>query len=232
MQQYYKQTILTKRSGADVHAGFHMRACAIFILQPKADDLRLWVPLSLPQLPVWFSWLSQGTFLRITFISFWAYLKLWQKEWVNLREAGDLWKMSLMLLESWRAQQPPGPRTHSEPVVCIPRCTPSTGVVLSGSGWKAWAEMLTAHTTSSAGSWRQLPSLVLKLRFADNVKSHLGFCSSPWRGFRLSRELSCHVEINGTCNLLSGAACISPLTGEGALIGYLWLDISSINCFH
>lgn len=37
------QKVLANRSRVDIHAGFHLEACAIFIPQPKADDLPVWV---------------------------------------------------------------------------------------------------------------------------------------------------------------------------------------------
>ena len=54
-------------------------------LSPRQMTYLLSTP-SFPQLSIQFSCLSKGTFLRIAFVSFWAYLKLWQKERVNLRE--------------------------------------------------------------------------------------------------------------------------------------------------
>lgn len=74
---------------------------------------------SVPQLLIWFSCLSKGTTLRITFVSFWAYLKLWQKERVNLRAGRRLLEDETDAGSILSGQQPPGPGTHSEPMVCM-----------------------------------------------------------------------------------------------------------------
>ena len=85
----------------------------------------------LPQLSIRFSCLCKGTFVRITFVPFWAEGR------VILREDRQLLEDEIDAGSILRGQQPPEPGLPlSLWFVCILKCTPRTGVVL------AWAEML------------------------------------------------------------------------------------------